>query len=247
MNREDEFREAICEVGRRLWARNYTASNDGNISFRLAENRVLCTPTMVSKGFMDPESLALVNLDGRQTGGPLPITSEIRLHLHLYRHRPDIRAVVHAHPPHATALTLVREELPRWILPEAEVNLGLLPIAPYATPGTQEFAEAINPWMDGQDAFLLRNHGAVTVGVDPYDAYYRMETVEQYCRILLLACQHGEPRQIPPEGREALAALREKLGPAGGGAQEAGRFEPLRGPLTDAPKPSPLARRPPAS
>ncbi len=249
VNREPEFREALCEVGRRLWAKNLVASNDGNLSFRMAENRVLCTPTMVSKGFMDPESLAVVNLEGRQVSGARPITSEIRLHLHLYRHRPDIRAVVHAHPPHATALAIVCEELPRWILPEAEVNLGLLPIAPYATPGTQEFADAINPWIDDHDAFLLRNHGAVTVGSNPYDAYYRMETVDQYCRILLLAQQYGEPGRIPPAGRDALLEMKRKAGLPDRRYDSAPppkpeHFTPLKGPLTDEPKLSPLARKP---
>lgn len=244
MASEPELREALCEIGRRCWTRGYVAANDGNFSFRLGEDRVLCTPTMVSKGFMRPDELAVASLDGEQVSGPRPITSEIRLHLHLYRSRPDIRAVVHAHPPHATGMTIACEEVPRWIMPEAEWNMGLLPIAPYATPGTEGFARALDPWIADHDSFLLRNHGAVTSGGDPYDAYYRMEVVDQFCRIVMLARQFGGLREIPRESRKELLDMKQQAGipdrryPARAPGKR--EFTPLTGPLTDAPKPGTL-------
>ena len=188
---EYDVREALCEVGRRVWQRGFVASNDGNFSYRLDENTVLATPTLISKGAMRPEDLVLIDLDGRQIGGARRGTSEIRIHLNIDRRRPDVRSVVHVHPPHATAFAIAGIPLPKCILPEVEFFLGEVPLVPYATPGTWEFAHSINPWVDFHDAFILRNHGAVTVGADPFDAYYKMETLDQYCRILMLTRQLG--------------------------------------------------------
>lgn len=206
------MREQICEVGRRVWQREYIASNDGNISVRLDDDKVLCTPTLVSKGFMKPDDLALVTLDGKQVGGRLPMTSEVKVHLEMYRQRGDARAVVHVHPPHATAFAVARQPVPKCILPEIEVFLGEIPVVPYATPGTQEFADAVIPFMEHHNAFLLTNHGALTVGADPFECYYRMETVEQYCKILILAKQIGDWTQIDPNKVMDLLRIRQKLG-----------------------------------
>ena len=173
---EWEMREAMCEVGRRVWRREYVASNDGNFSVRLDENRVLCTPTLVSKGFMKPEEMAVVNMGGAQVSGRLPMTSEVKVHLEMYRRRPDVRAVVHVHPPNATAFAVAKRPLPKCVLPEIEVFLGEIPIVPYATPGTQDFADAVIPFLQHHHAFLLSNHGALTIGRDPFECYYRMET-----------------------------------------------------------------------
>ncbi|MCX7625000.1 MAG: class II aldolase/adducin family protein [Candidatus Sumerlaeaceae bacterium] len=209
---EGSARDALCEIGRRVWQREYIASNDGNFSVLLGPNRVLCTPTMVSKGFMDPAELPVVDLDGKIISGPKPPTSEIRVHLAIYRHRPDVRAVVHVHPPHATAFAVVRRNLPKCILPEVEVFLGEIPLVPYATPGTQEFADITIPYMQTHNAFLLTNHGAITLGSDPFEAYYRMETLEQYCRILILASQLGDLKELDLSAMADLLKLRAKLG-----------------------------------
>lgn len=209
---EQAARDALCEIGRRVWQREYIASNDGNFSVLLAPNRILCTPTMVSKGFMEPAELPVVDLDGKLISGPKPPTSEIRVHLAIYRHRPDVRAVVHVHPPHATAFAVVRRNLPKCVLPEVEVFLGEIPLVPYATPGTQEFADVAVPYVQSHNAFLLTNHGAITVGSDPFEAYYRMETLEQYCRILILASHLGNLQELDVAAMADLLRLRAKLG-----------------------------------
>jgi L-fuculose-phosphate aldolase len=209
---EAQARQALCEIGRRVWQREYIASNDGNFSVRVADNRILCTPTMVSKGFMHPDELPVVDLDGKHIAGPKRPTSEIRMHLAIYRVRQDVGAVVHVHPPHATAFAVVRRTLPKCVLPEVEIFLGEIPLVPYATPGTQEFAESAVPFARQYNAFLLTNHGAVTVGQDPFEAYYRMETVEQYCRILILAASLGTLQSLDTCAMADLLRLREKLG-----------------------------------
>ncbi len=209
---EQEARTALCEIGRRVWQREYIASNDGNFSVRLGPDRILCTPTMVSKGFMRPEELPVVDMQGNLLSGPKPPTSEIRIHLAIYRYRPDVAAVVHVHPPHATAFAIVRRNLPKCVLPEVEVFLGEIPLVPYATPGTQEFADVAVPYLQNHNAFLLTNHGAITVGRDPFEAYYRMETVEQYCRILILAAHLGDLKQLDMRAMSDLLRIRQKLG-----------------------------------
>ncbi len=209
---ESDVREALCEIGRRSWQKNYVAANDGNFSFRIDENRVLCTPTQISKGFMSPEDLVEVDLKGNQLSGRRRLTSEIRIHLFVYRYRPDVYSVVHVHPPHALAFALTHTELPKCVLPEVEVNLSQVPLVPYVQAGTWEFAESIGPWVTQYDAFLLRNHGALTLGKDPFDAYYKMETLDQYCRILLLAKQLGNLKELDQKQMEDLFQLKEKFG-----------------------------------
>lgn len=209
---ETEMREALCEIGRRVWKREYVAANDGNFSVRLSKDRVLCTPTLVSKGFMKPSELPVITPDGKQLSGRLPMTSEIKVHLEIMRRRPDVMAVVHVHPPNATAFAVAQQPLPKCILPEIEVFLGEIPIAPYATPGTQDFADVLLPFMEHHSAFLLANHGALTCGKDPYECYYRMETIEQYCRILILARSIGNWNQIREDKVADLLKIREKLG-----------------------------------
>lgn len=209
---EWQMREALCEIGRRIWQREYVAANDGNFSVRLDEKTVLCTPTLVSKGFMRPDDLVLITPDGEHIRGRLKMTSEIKMHLTVFRRRPDIRAVIHAHPPNATAFAVARHPVPKCVLPEIEVFIGEIPIAPYETPGTQTFADSLIPFLEDHTAFLLTNHGAVTIGRDPFEAYYRMETIEQYCRILLLAKQVGDWGTIDAAKVRDLFRIREKLG-----------------------------------
>ncbi|MDX2175177.1 MAG: class II aldolase/adducin family protein [Candidatus Sumerlaeia bacterium] len=261
---EQRLREAFCEVGRRVWDRGYVASNDGNFSQRVGENRVLATPTMSSKGFMRPEDMVVVDLDGRQLEGHRRLTSEIKAHLFIYRERPDVRCVVHAHPPHGLAFAIARRPLPRCVVAEAEVNLGPVPLVPYATTGTWDFARSLAPWVRNHDAFLLANHGAIVVGHDPFDAYYRLETLDQYARILLNALQLGDLHTLDLDSMEELLSLKERMGsadprrhaetpvcgddvpptPAHYPAAEL-RFRPLAHAPTDAPKASTLAPPPP--
>jgi L-fuculose-phosphate aldolase len=209
---ESQLREMLCEIGRRIWQREYVAANDGNFSVKLSDDEILCTPTMVSKGFMKPEELPVVTPDGAHVRGQFPATSEIRMHLEIYRRRPDVLSVVHAHPPHATAFAVARQPIPKCVLPEIEYFLGEIPIAPYETPGTQKFAETLGPFLPHYNAFLLTNHGAVTVGKNPLEAYYRLESVEQYCKILLLAVQAGGINQFTSDQAQALWTLRDKMG-----------------------------------
>ncbi len=251
---EQELRQILSEIGRRVWQKNFVASNDGNFSFRLSEDRVLCTPTMVSKGFMKPEDMVIVDLDGTPVNAGKRSTSEIKLHLYIYQQRPAIKSVVHVHPPHATAFAIARRELPKCVLPEVEVLLGEIPMAPYQTTGTWEFAHSIAPWVRTHDCILLTNHGAVTMGQDPFDAFYKMETLDQYCRILLLAKQVGDWNQIDVQGMQDLMRLKERFGLPdprspealcdGGMPSQAAapdsvpseRFVPHSGPIVDSPK-----------
>ncbi len=210
--REIDAKYAICEIGRRIWTKNYVASNDGNLSCRLGKDRILATPTMISKGFMTPDDLVIVNLKGEQIAGVKKVTSEIKMHLHIYKNRNDIDAIVHAHPPHATAFAITKKQLPKCVLPEVEIFLGQIPIASYATPGTEEFAKSVDPYINQHFAFLLTNHGAVTLGKDPFDAYYKMETLDQYCMILILAKQLGELNKLDYNSMQDIFKLKEKYG-----------------------------------
>ncbi len=213
MATESDLRELLCEIGRRIWLREFVAANDGNFSVRLSPTEILCTPTLVSKGFMKPQDLAVVSPDdGRLIRGTMRPTSEIKLHLEIYRRRPDVQSVIHAHPPHATAFATAQHAIPKCVLPEAEVFLSEIPIAEYATPGTQEFAETLSPFIQTCDAFLLASHGAITAGGDPMQAYFRMESLDLYCRILLLALPLGGWQQISPSKTRELLDIRRKLG-----------------------------------
>ncbi len=209
---EWQVKELLCEIGRRVWARGFVASNDGNFSVRVGEDRVLATPTMISKGFMKPEDIVTLDLSGRQLEGHREPTSETRLHLGIYQEKPEVTAVVHAHPPYATAFAVAAEPVPKCILPEVEIFLGEIPITRYETPGSQDFAESIKPYLKDFNLFLLANHGALSLGRDLEQAYYRMETVDHYCRILLYTMQLGQPKQISQEKMSELFRLKEQLG-----------------------------------
>ena len=159
MMNEWKLREQMCEIGRRVYAKGFAAANDGNISYRLGEDRVLCTPTRVSKGFMKPDDLCIVDMDGKQVSGKRKRSSEILLHLTIMKARPDVRSCVHCHPPHATAFAVAHEPIPKCILPEFEVFLGEVAISPYETPGGQTFADTVLPYVKDTDTILLANHG----------------------------------------------------------------------------------------
>ena len=209
---EWKLREQMCEIGRRIYAKGFAAANDGNISYRLSEDRVLCSPTRVSKGYLKPDDLCIVDLDGDQVSGKRKRSSEILLHLTIMKARADVRSVVHCHPPHATAFAVAREPVPKCILPEIEVFLGEIAISPYETPGSQSFADTVLPFVKDTDTILLANHGTVTYGSDLEDAYFKTEIIDAYCRILILAKQIGRVNYYTDEKAAELIKLKPKLG-----------------------------------
>lgn len=208
---EWKLREQMCEIGRRVYAKGFAAANDGNISYRLSEDRVLCSPTRVSKGFMKPDDLCIVDMDGKQVAGTRKRSSEILLHLSVLKARPDVRSCVHCHPPHATAFAVAHEPIPKCILPEFEVFLGEVAIAPYETPGTQAFADTVLPYVQDTDTILLANHGTITYGSDLEDAYFKTEIIDAYCRILLLARQLGSINYYSDEKAAELIKIKPNL------------------------------------
>jgi L-fuculose-phosphate aldolase len=207
-----ELRGEIVEVGRRIYEHGYAAANDGNISVRLEGDRVLITPTGVSKGFMKPEDLIIVDLNGNLVEGTKKSSSETQMHLQIYKARPDVESVCHAHPPYATAFAVVRKPLDKMFLPEMVISLGIVPVVDYAETGTDEMYRAISRYIKGFDAFLLANHGALTVGNNAMSAYYRMETVEHAAMIQFIADQLGKVRVLNKKQVGALISQREKWG-----------------------------------
>ena len=209
---ERELRDGIVEVGRRLYARGYTASNDGNISVRLDGGRLLMTPKSVCKGFMTADMMVVTDLDGKKLAGERDPSSEMQMHLEVYRQRPDARAVVHAHPPIATAFAVAGIPLDRAVLAEVVTTLGSVPIAEYATPSTKELPEAVRKYVKAHDGMLLANHGALTLGADLFAAYYKMETIEHFAKISLVARLLGGERLLSREEVDRLQGLRGMYG-----------------------------------
>src|SRR5438128_10877380 len=209
---EHALRDAIVEVGRRLYARGYTASNDGNISARLDGGRLLMTPKSVCKGFMTADMMVVTDLDGRKLSGDRGPSSEMQMHLEVYRQRADIQAVVHAHPPTATGFAVAGIPLDRAVLAEVVTTLGSVPIAEYATPSTTELPEAVRKYIKAHDGMLLANHGALTVGGDLYGAYYKMETIEHFAKISLVARLLGRENLLSREEVMRLQDLRGSYG-----------------------------------
>src|SRR5712692_7395503 len=212
MTTEGTLRGDIVEVGRRLYARAYTASNDGNISVRLGADRLLMTPKGVCKGFMTPDMMCITDLEGKKLQGERDPSSEMLMHLEVYRQRPDVQAVVHAHPPIATGFAVAGIPLDRAVLAEVLTTLGSIPIAEYATPSTSELPEAVRKYIKAHDGMLLANRGALTVGVDLYAAYYKMETIEHFAKISLVARLLGRENLI---SREEVLRLQELRGSYG--------------------------------
>jgi L-fuculose-phosphate aldolase len=209
---EFKIKEQICEIGRRVYNKGFAAANDGNISVRLNDKEIMCTPTMISKGFMKPEDLCKVDYEGKQIAGTRKRSSEILLHLSVYKHRPDVNAVVHCHPPHATAFAVAHEPIPKCILPEVEVFLGEVPIAVYETPGGQKFAETIVPYLKDCNTILLANHGTITFGPTLEKAYWNSEIIDAYCNILILSKQLGRVNFFSEGQTKELLEFKKKLG-----------------------------------
>ena len=195
-------RRKICEIGRRLCELGLVVASDGNISARISADEILCTPTGISKGQMQPDDLCTLDLSGNQIGGTRRPSSESRLHLEIYRQRSDVTSVIHAHPPHATAFAITRQAIPAGILPEVELFLGEIPIAGYATPGTDALAESVVPFLDLSKVVVLANHGTVSYekGPDCVESLERSlwwtEILENYARVLLLSRSVGAPAYL---------------------------------------------------
>jgi len=214
MAEHDKLRDDIVEVGKRLWTRGFVASNDGNISVRIAPDRLLMTPASVSKGFMSPEMMVITDLEGKLVSGApgRKPSSEILMHLVAYRQRPDIGAVVHAHPPLSTGFAVAGIPLDRAVLAEVVTTLGSIPIAEYGTPSTSELATTVAPYVKAHDGLLLANHGALALGADLFAAYYKMETIEHFARISLVARQLGREHLLSREEVDRLQKLRGSYG-----------------------------------
>src|SRR3954470_20801311 len=209
---EFQLKEQMCEIGRRIWLKGFCAGNEGNHSYRIADNKVLCTPTGISKGFLRPDDICTVDLEGKQLAGRRKRTSEILLHLAIYKARPDVKAVVHSHPPHATAFAIANVELPTCIHPEAEVFLGAVKTAKYVTPGDQRLGESILPYVKDSNTILLQSHGVVCFHPDLEQTYYQLEIVDAYARILILAKQVGSIRPLDAGEMKELLELKAKFG-----------------------------------
>ena len=213
MTTEEETKRAdIVEIGRRLHQRAYVASNDGNISVRLDAERLLTTPKSVSKGFMSPDMLVITDYAGRKLAGERDPSSELPMHLAVYRRRADVTAVVHAHPPVATGFAVAGIPLDRAVLAEVVTTLGSIPIAEYGTPSTQELADAVDRHIAAHDGLLLANHGAITVAGGLLPAYYKMETIEHFARISVVARVLGRERLLSREEVNRLQDLRGTYG-----------------------------------
>ena len=207
-----KIKQDICEIGRRIYAKGFAAANDGNITVKLSDNEFLCTPTMHSKGFLKPDDIATIDATGKQIAGRKKRSSEALLHLEIYKQRPDVKSVVHCHPPHATAFAVAREPIPQCVLPEVEVFLGDVPITAYETPGGQAFADTILPFVDKTNVIVLANHGTVSYGENVERAYWWTEILDAYCRILMLSKQLGRVNYFSEEKERELLKLKDDWG-----------------------------------
>lgn len=213
-----EAGEAILDVGKRMYSKGFVASNDGNISVKTGPDTVLATPTGVSKGFMTRDMLVKMDLEGNVLEGKLKPSSEIKMHLRVYAENPEVQAVTHAHPPMATCFAIAGSPLEAAVLTEAILSLGTIPVAKYATPGTQEVPDSIAPFVNRYNGVLLANHGALTWGDSIYQAYYRLEAVEYYATILMYTGNIiGRQNHLSCEQVDRLLEIRKSMGITGGG------------------------------
>ncbi len=217
-----ELRHDIVEIGKLVFQKGWIAANDGNISIRLDDRRILCTPTAVCKGMMSADDLIVCDMEGNKVEGARARTSEIAMHLTVYRLRPDIRSVVHAHPPVATGFAAAGRPLNLALLPEVIIGLGSVPVADYGLPGTPALTDGMLPYIPKYDAILMANHGAVCYGTDVYEAYFRMETVEHFARITFVAEMLGGAKVLPREEVRKLFESRGRYGVTSRAAMEPG-------------------------
>jgi L-fuculose-phosphate aldolase len=210
MPSERQYRREIVFFGKMLHDRGYVAAMDGNLSVRLDENRILSTPTAMCKGMMRASDMVIVDLDGNRIAGKRSVSSEIGMHLLIYRNRPDVRSVVHAHPRTATGFAAAGIPLNKPLVCEVVIGLGSIPLAKYGTPGTPELAEALEPLVSQYDAILMSNHGVVTYGADLQQAYMKMETVEHFAEIALVTHMLGCQQPLGDRELEKLMIVRTK-------------------------------------
>src|SRR3712207_5828096 len=210
MNEQDARRE-IVRVGELMYQRGYVVSSDGNLSVRLEDGRIVATPTQTSKGRMTEDSLALTDLAGKPLNDRRA-SSELAMHLLIYRERADVRAVCHAHPPHGSAFAVAGLAIDQPILSEVILTLGCVPLAEYGTPSTDELTEAMRPLVKNHNALLMANHGAVAYGADIWQAFDRLETLEHTAKIAILSRALGGSRSLPPDAIEKLINVREAAG-----------------------------------
>ncbi|MBZ0276413.1 MAG: class II aldolase/adducin family protein [Anaerolineae bacterium] len=216
---ERELREQICQIGQLMHRNGYIDGASGNISTRLSADRILATPSGLAKGFMTPDQLIIVNMEGERVDTPTAVnahlrpTSELAMHLECYRQRSDVQGVVHAHPPTAVAMTIAGYDLGKCLIPEVVVILGIVPTVPYSTPASAENRDAIQGVIGQHDALMLAYHGSLTVATTVWDAYLRLESLEHAAKILYMVEQLGGPKHaIEPAQVEKLIAIRTKLG-----------------------------------
>ena len=215
MTSHDTLRNLICEVGRRMYDKNLVSATDGNISIRLDDDEYLVTPSGVSKGFMQPEDIVIANGVGEKLSGAGKVSSEFFTHLTAYEERPDVKAVVHAHPPKAIGFTLAEQSLTELLLPEVVFAVGGIPTTEYATPASKEGAVVIRELIRESDALLLDRHGAITVGNDVMDAYFKMEKIEHAAESILTAKLLGSTKTLTSDQMTKLFASRENYGASG--------------------------------
>lgn len=211
---EYEIKKEICEIGKRIYNRGMVAANDGNISVKISENEFLCTPTGVSKGFMTPEYICKVDAEGKviSANGSFKPSSEIKMHMRVYKQRPDVKSVVHAHPIYATSFAIAGIPLTQPIMPEAVIALGCVPIAEYGTPSTNEIPDAVEKYLQYYDAVLLANHGALAYSDSLLAAYHKMESLEFYAELLFKSKQLGGPKELSEDQVLRLYEIRRQFG-----------------------------------
>lgn len=212
---EEKAKEEICRIGKLLFDKGFVVANDGNITIRISDDEIMATPTQVSKGFLSPEMLVKVNQRGEVLEGKFNPSSELKMHLRVYEERPDVRAVVHAHPPYATAYAVAGIPLDQAMMPESVVFVGTVPIAKYGTPSTEEIPDAIAGHVKNHRALLLENHGALSWANDPFTAYFLMESVEYTAKVNFLVKQLGRERELSKTRVEELVNIRNGLGIGG--------------------------------
>ena len=210
-----EVKDQICDVCHKMWQLGWVAANDGNVSVKLDDGTFIATPTGVSKSFIIPDILVRINDKGELLEGERKPSSEIKMHLRCYSERPDVGAVVHAHPPTATGYAVANKALDEYSMIESVIAIGSVPVTPYGTPSTEEVPEAITPYLQEHDVMLLQNHGALTVGADLITAYYRMETLELFAKISLTAHLLGGAQEISRENIDRLCNMRSQYGVTG--------------------------------
>jgi L-fuculose-phosphate aldolase len=207
------LKEQLCDIGRRLWQREYVDGNGGNIAIRVGEDIAICTPTLVSKGFMKPEDMCLVDFDGNQLAGTKKRTSEILMHLEIMKRQPKAVATCHCHPPYSTGFAVAGVLPPTCMIPEFEVFASVA-IAPYRTPGTPEMGQLVAELVDKHNTILMANHGVVSWSHNNVeDAYFKMEILEAYCRTILVTAQVGKPANTMTPGQlQDLLKIKQSLG-----------------------------------